>query len=227
MPRPDVAPGTVVVYSDVVCGWATTQLHRFRRARRRRGLDDRITLDLRLFLLEDVNRFPLPMRLIQAEIPVYGRLEPDIGWTPWQGDLAAWPVSSLLANEAVQAAKLQSARAADEVDEAFRLAFFRDSRCITMRHEVLDIAGSCPSVDADALREALDRGTARGAMIADYESHRDDVQGSPHFFFADGTDVHNPGIELHWQGEPEKGFPVVDRDESAVWDELIERAIDG
>ena len=82
----DVQPGTVVVFTDVVCGWATLALHRFYAAREKAGLTDAVRVDHQLFLLEDVNEFPIPKRLLDSEIPVVGALAPDFGWQPWQGD---------------------------------------------------------------------------------------------------------------------------------------------
>ncbi len=63
-------------------------------------------------------------------------------------------------------------------------------------------------------------------MIARFEEARakEEVKGSPHVFLADGTDAHNPGIEMHWEGRPGEGFPVIDRDEPAIYDELVGRA---
>ena len=221
----DVRPGTVAIYTDIVCGWSTVAIHRFLQARSRLGLDEQVHLDHRLFLLEDVNAFPVPKRFLDSEIPVLGPLAPELGWQLWQGDPATWPVSSLLANEAVHAAKEQGPRAAEELDHALRVALFRDSRCITLRHVILDVAGSCEHVDAGALKEALDSGRARGPMLADYEQHRDGVQGSPHLFFADGSDEANPGITKSWAGGGEgQGYPVVERDDPTVWDELVRRA---
>lgn len=220
----NVKDGTVVVYTDVVCAWATVALHRFYRARERLGLTEAVRVDHRLFLLEDINRFPIPKRYLDSEFPVVGSLEPELGWKPWQQDVDAWPVTSLLANEAVHAAKSQSLAAAEELDMALRLAFFRDSRTISMLHEILDIAADCATVDVDALGVALDDGRARGAMMADYRENRDNVTGSPHFFLSNGTDVHNPGIALHWEGKAGAGFPVVDQDDRSAIDELVERA---
>lgn len=165
-----VTPGTVVLFSDVVCGWA---------------------------------RFPIPKRFLDSEIPVVGSLAPAFGWKPWQGDASTWPIS---------------------VDMAIRHAFFTDSRPISLLHELVDIAGGCPSVDADQLRRDLDEGTARARMMRTYREHADDVQGSPHFFFADGSNVHNPGVELHWEGEPGAGFPVVDSDDASIYDRLVKHA---
>jgi len=219
----DVAPGTVAVYTDVVCAWSTVGLHRFYAARSRLGLDDRVRVDLRLYLLEDVNRFAIPKRMLDAEIPVVGPLETDLGITPWSAEPSAWPVTALPADEAVHAAKAQSPAAAEQLDMALRLAFFRDSRCISMVHEVVDVARGCDLVDADAVAAALEDGRARGAMMADYRAHADEVQGSPHFFLADGSDVHNPGIRLHWE---DAGYPVVDADDPGVYEDLVRRAAD-
>ena len=183
-----------------------------------------MSLDHRCFLLEDVNAFPIPKRFLDGEIAVVGALEPDLGWKPWQADPSTWPVTTAPANEAVHAAKLQSPRAAEDLDLALRLAFFRDSRCVSLRHEILDIAKSCASVDVDALATALDDGRARGPMMRDYHDHRDAVQGSPHLFLADGYDVHNPGIDLPWVGEQGAGYPVVDKDDPTAITDILRRA---
>lgn len=221
-----VRPGTIVVYTDVVCGWSTIALYRLYRERDKAGLTESLHVDHRLFALEDVNRFPVPKRYLEAEIPVLGACEPDFGWKPWQEDPTTWPGTSLPANEAVHAAARQSLRAAEEMDMAVREAFFRDSRPIHLHHELCDIAAGCPSVDVDALAEMLDAGTAREAMMRDYRAHVGQVQGSPHFFVADGSDVHNPGITVHWVGEPGAGFPVVDSDDPSVFADLVRRAAD-
>ena len=225
MSRPEVRPGTIVIYTDIACAWSTVTIARLLRVRDELGLTDHVRLDHRCFPLEDVNRFPIPKTYLDAELPVVCALEPDLGWRPWQADPSTWPVTTAPANEAVQAAKLQSLHAAEELDFALRLAFFRDSRCISLRHEILDAAAGCPQVDVDALAEALDDGRARGPMMRDFREHRDAVQGSPHLFFADDFDVHNPGIELHWVGEPGSGYPVVERDDPAIIRDLLKSAI--
>lgn len=52
----------------------------------------------------------------------------------------------------------------------------------------------------------------------------DGVRGSPHLFLPDGTDLHNPGVELHWEGEKGRGFPVIDSDDPSVHGDLLRRA---
>src|ERR671927_139585 len=109
----DVTPGTILLYSDIGCPWAHLAVYRLRAARRRAGLDGRIHLDHRAFPLEVFNRRPTPRRILAAEVPVVGGLDPEAGWQIWQEDLATWPVTTLPALEAVQAAKEQGLAAAN------------------------------------------------------------------------------------------------------------------
>ncbi|MDQ4068263.1 MAG: hypothetical protein M3203_02100 [Actinomycetota bacterium] len=222
----DVAPGTIVVYGDLGCPWAHLAVHRLLATRAALGLDDRVVLDHRAFILEMANDEPTPRRILDAEIPVLGALDPGAGWQMWQGDEWAWPVTMLPALEAVEAAKEQGLRASEQLDRALRVAFFGESRCISMRHVILDVARRGPEVDGDALADALDDGSARRAVV---DQHRlamgsDGVKGSPHVFLPDGTDVHNPGIEMRWEGEHGRGFPVVTKDDPSIYGDLLVRA---
>lgn len=225
MTQPQVSPGTVVAFTDVMCGWSTLAFHRFYQARAAAGLDEHLTLDPQLFLLEDVNQMALNTKTLEGEKPVIGALAEELDFKPWQRDPSEYPVTSLPANEAVHAAKEQSARAVEQLDMALRLAFWRDSRCISMRHEILDIAAGCDQVNVDQLRDALDTGRARGAMMRTYDAYRDRVQGSPHFFLPDGSSTHNPGIEMHQVGSSGAGFLVVDSDDPDVYADLVRRAV--
>lgn len=220
----DVAPGTIVVFSDVGCPWAHLAVYRLLAARHRLGLDGTVVLDHRAFPLELFNHRPTPRRIVTAEVPVVGGLDAGAGWQVWQGDLATWPVTTLLALEAVQAAKDQGLAASEHLDRALRVAFFGQSRCISMRHVVLEVADAC-GVDAEALREALDEGRARRTVFEQCQSAEDgDVKGSPHVFLPDGSDAHNPGIEMEWVGEHGAGFPVIGKDDPRVYDDLVTRA---
>jgi predicted DsbA family dithiol-disulfide isomerase len=216
----EVAPGTVVVWSDIACPWATLAVHRLLTTRSRLGLDGRVRLDHRPFPLELFNQRPTPRRVLAAEVPVVGALAPDFGWQLWQRPESEWPVTTLPALEAVQAAKEQGLDASEQLDHGLRRAVFAESRCISLRHVILDVAEQCPAVDAGTLGKALDEGRARQALFA-----RDDaVQGSPHLFLPDGTDAHNPGIGMHWEGDHGRGFPVVDADDPSVYENLLRGA---
>lgn len=221
----DIPPGTIVVYSDIGCPWSHLAIARLLTTRRRLGLDDQVALDHRAFPLELHNRQPTPWRVLAAEIPVVGSLAPDAGWQMWQGEPWEWPVTTLPALEAVQAAKEQGLAASEQLDRALRVALFRDSRCVSLRHVVLEVAEATAGVDENKLRDALDDGRARRAVFEQFEASRSQqVVGSPHLFLPDGTDVANPGVEMHWEGEHDRGFPVVDDDDPRVYERILESA---
>jgi predicted DsbA family dithiol-disulfide isomerase len=225
MPAPlSAAPGTVLLYSDIGCPWAHLAVHRLQAARARLGLDGALELDHRAFPLELANQRPTPWRALAAEIPVVGGLEASAGWQVWQGDAATWPVTTLPALEAVQAAKAQGLTASERLDRGLRLAVFGQSRCISMRHVILEVAEEA-GLDVAALREALDDGRARREVFEQTRvAEGSAVKGSPHFFLPDGTDAHNPGIEFEWVGEEGRGFPVVTKDDPSAYEELLRRA---
>jgi predicted DsbA family dithiol-disulfide isomerase len=221
----DVSQGKIVVYSDIGCPWAHVAVARLHAARARLQLEDDVRFDHRAFVLELANEQPTPWWVLHAEIPVLAGVEPDAGWQLWQGAPWEWPVSLLLPMEAVQAAKEQSLRASEELDLALRRAFFAESRCISLRNVVLEVARTCPQVDADALAAAIDDGRFRKTVVQQWRGAESaGAKGSPHLFLPDGTDVHNPGLEMHWQGEHGRGVVVVDGDDRSVYDDLVKRA---
>jgi predicted DsbA family dithiol-disulfide isomerase len=57
-PRPEARPGKIVIYNDVACAWSTVTIVRLLRVRTELGLDRRIRLDHRCFLLEDPSVIP-------------------------------------------------------------------------------------------------------------------------------------------------------------------------
>jgi predicted DsbA family dithiol-disulfide isomerase len=216
---------TITLWGDLTCPWATLAVIRLHRARTRLGLDDAVAIDLRAFPLELFNGRTTPRLTVDAEIGAIGPLAPAFGWQIWQGDLETYPGTVLLALEAVQAAKAQSWRASEQLDLGLRRAFFAESRNIGSRHDILDVASTCDAVDVDALTDAIDDGRARRTVIDQWhEAERGDVKGSPHVFLPDGTNVHNPGIAMHWVGEHPEGFPVIDADDPSVYDDLLRRA---
>lgn len=221
----DVAPGTIVVYSDLGCPWAHLCVWRLHKARSTLGLDGRVTLDHRAFPLEVFNEQPTPKKILDAEISVAGALDPNAGWQMWQRPEHEYPVTMLAPLEAVQAAKRQSLVASEQLDRALRVALFGHSRTISMRHEILDVAEVCPDVDATALADAIDKGLARSQVMEQQDAASGGrVKGSPHIFLVDGSDVHNPGIDLEWHGEHGEGFPIVKSDDPSVYEDILRRA---
>jgi predicted DsbA family dithiol-disulfide isomerase len=216
------APGTIIVYGDIACPWSHLAVHRLWTTRERLGLQDRVLLDPRAFPLELFNERATPKASLDAELPVAGGLDPSAGWHTWDRAIWEYPGTTLLALEAVQAAKRQSRAAAEQLDRALRTAFFRDRRNISLRHEIARAAEAADRVDHALLLEDLDSGTARRTVMDQKAAAEDGrVKGSPHLFLPDGSDVHNPGIELHWE---EGRFPVIDKDDPSIYEELLERA---
>lgn len=221
----EIPQGHVVVFADIACPWAHVAVHRLHETRARMGLGDRVVFDVRAFPLELFNDQPTPKNVLDAEIPVTGALEPDAGWQMWQHPEHEYPVTMLPALEAVYAAKEQGPRPAEQLDRALRRGFFGESRNVSMRHEILDVAATVPGLDVDALAGALDDGRARAALAADHAiAESDEVNGSPHLFLPNGESVHNPGIEMHWEGEHGEGFPVVDKDDPGIYERLLAAA---
>jgi predicted DsbA family dithiol-disulfide isomerase len=222
----DVAPKTIAVWSDIGCPWAYLAIYRLHRARHELGLDEAVRLDHRPFPLELVNDRPTPWPTLTAEVQVLASVEPDAPWKAWAAPAWQWPVTTLPALEAVQAARLESASASERLDLGLRRAFFAESCCIALRHVILDVAQGC-ELDVDALAKALDTGAARSSVLDswhEFERNEVDVKGSPHVFLHDGTNAHNPGIAMHWAGEEGEGEPIIDSDDPSVYRELVERA---
>jgi predicted DsbA family dithiol-disulfide isomerase len=221
----DVAAGTLVVYGDIACPWSHLCVHGLRQARRRLGLDGKVHLDLRSFPLELFNGRPTPKRTLDAEVPVVGALDPSAGWQVWRRPEYEYPVTTLPALEAVQAAKEQGLAASEDLGRALRFAFFAESRTVSMITVILEVAGGCDGIDADSLSDALDEGRARSMVVEQKEeAERIGVKGSPHVYLPDGGDVPNPGIEKHWEGKEGTGFPVIDSYDPSVYDDLLRRA---
>ena len=225
-PRLPRDPDTLAVWTDLNCSFAHLAVHRLHETRERLGLVDVVHLDHRAFPLELFNLSVNERPGVDSEISVVGALDPTAGWRLWQGPDWRYPVTMLPALEAVQAAKAQGWRASERLDRALRRAFWADSRCISMRHVILDIAAGTGALDVDALAARLDAGSARAAVLAQFEAARGDrVVCSPHVFLADGTNAANPGVNVHWvNGGFGEGFPVIDADDPSVYERLLLRA---
>ena len=213
------APGALVFRSDVICPWSTLALIRLRKARTDLGLEDLPIIHL-AHALELRFQKPIPRRIVDAEVVLCAAAESEFGWSPWFGPLDEFPVSTLLALEAVQAARTQSEAAAERLDLAPRQAYFVRSRCITMRHEVLAAARSC-DLDMPALEQALDEGRDRTAVLR--QSREGNCSGV--VVLPDGSEYCNPGVSTRWIGTalPQVVPRVVADDPSAVH-QLVARA---
>jgi predicted DsbA family dithiol-disulfide isomerase len=228
VPRPPTDPGTIQVWSDLGCPWSHVVVWRLWDARRRLGVEDRLRFDHRAFPLELFNDEPTPRWHVDVEAPVAEALAPRAGWRAWSAPDSTWPVTLLLPLEAVQAAKLQSLAAAETLDRGLRRALFGESRCISLRHVVLEVASEADGVDVAMLAQALDDGRARHALIADWRiAQGDEIRGSAHVFLADGTNAQNPGIGVGWEDDGSAaGRYWIDHDDPSAIEALVRRAAD-
>jgi predicted DsbA family dithiol-disulfide isomerase len=221
---PPVAPGTVQVWSDLLCPFAYVGLLRFYRARARLGFDDVVRVEHRSFPLELFNG-PHPRRGTDTEAVGVGQIEPEAQFRIWTAPDDQYPHTVLLAAEAVIAARAQDAAAAEAFDLALRRAFWTESRSISHRKVILEIAEEIGLVDVKELAETLDTGRYRAALMADFAvAQTDAIAASPTFRFRDGTVHTNPGIEVHWDGPWAGGYPVIDAHDPTVYDDLVRRA---
>lgn len=217
----DVPSNTIAVWSDIGCPWSHAVVWRLHDARRRLGLERVVRFEHHAFPLELFNSEPTPRPLREAEWETAATLAPRAGWQAWSAPDHAWPVTMLPPMEAVQAARLQSHAAAEELDRGLRRAFWGESRCISLRHVILEVANESDAVDVAALAEAIDDGRARRALMDDWAIARgDEVRGSAHLFAPDGTDAQNPGITIAWSND----HPVIERDDPAAIDDFVRRA---
>jgi len=119
----------VEVWSDIHCPWALIAVHRLRRARARHELD--VVFVPRAWPLEWVNGHCTSRAIVTTETAALGGHEPDL-FNAYAND--SWPSTFLPAFELVAATgRRHGARAAEDVDYALRLAFFRDSVDVSVR----------------------------------------------------------------------------------------------
>lgn len=203
--------GTVTVWSDIGCPWATLALQTLRSAADARGTN--LVIDHRAFPLELFNRSPTPKELVEAEVITIAGNVPQLGWQLWKGSPSAYPVTLLPALEAVQAAKdpaVGGLPASDQLDGELRRAFYVDSQCISIHSVILDTAEGCDRVDHVALAALLAEGRGRSDVYRQWRTAQGSgVQGSPHLFTAGHRfAAHNPGVAYHWTARPPLDFPL-------------------
>ena len=224
---PASPPAAVTVWSDIGCPWATLALHTLHRVAERRR--EKVAVDHRAFPLELFNRRATPKDILDAEIVAIAGLVPELGWRLWSAASATYPVTTLPAMEAVQAAKdptIGGLPASDQLDTALRQAFYAQSRCISLHSVILEVAEECDLVDHGKLEEALAHGAGRAAVYTDWqEAGSKGVRGSPHLLTRSLT-VHNPGAVYAWTAPPGRGFPRLESYDTAWADELFDPAVD-
>lgn len=194
-------PRVITVWSDVGSPAGAFALLSLRAAAEERGV--RLLIDHRACPTELLDGRPLSKHLVDTQMRAALACRPDLGWQPWQDSDAHYPVTTLLASEAVQAAKLPAHGGligSDALDGALRHAFLVDSRCISLYSVVTDVVRSCPLVDAVGVIDAIDAGMGRAKVMAqrDVMVHRGFGAG-PYVLTARGFVPMKPRLPGEWE----------------------------
>lgn len=195
----------IAMYADLACPFAYVAAYRVRVVREEyRG---RLIIEHKSLSLEYVNRQPTPKRTLDSECPFLMLAEPELPWEPWHAPLSEWPVTVLPAFEAVKCAERQDPALADELDWAIRTAFFAESRCISMRHVLLELAERV-GLAMDQFMQDFDSGQTRALVMREARDgwERLKVPGSPTFVLPSGRQIGDPA---------ELGLPEVMVEEQA------------
>lgn len=178
-------PARIALYADLTCPYAYIAAYRLRALRAEyRG---RVIVEHKSLALEYVNRQPTPKRTLESEIPLLMLEEPALPWEPWHAPASEWPVTVLPAFEAVKCAERQNILLADDLDWAIRTAFFVESRCISMRHVLFELAERV-GLAMDQFMRDFDSGQSRPLVIEEARDgwERLKVPGSPTFALPTG-----------------------------------------
>lgn len=176
---------TLALYSDVHCPYAYVTAFRLRTLRDQyRG---KVQIVHRSLALEYVNKQPTPKPILDTETPILMLEEPDIPYQPWHRPVSEWPVTMWPAFEAIKCAERQDMELAADLDWAIRQAFFADSRCISMRHVLLDLAEGI-GLDLARFVDDFDSGVSKRLVLQEAQDgwERLRVEGSPTFVLPDG-----------------------------------------
>ena len=188
MPIPQIA-----LYADLTCPFAYLIAFRLRRLREEyRG---RLEIVHRSLALEYVNRQPTPKPVLDVELPILTLSEPELPYQPWSAPESTWPVTVWPAFEAVACAEQQGLELADDLAWAIRVAFFAESRCIAMRHVLLELAEQV-GLDMTRFTADFDAGACKGRVIADAREgwERLRVDGSPTLVLPSGEQISALGL---------------------------------
>ena len=199
----------IQMYADLTCPFAYVVHSTWRVLREE--FEVQFGIEHKSLALEYVNSRPTPKAAIESEIPYLFPGEAGIAWQAWSAPVSSWPVTVWPAFEAVKCAERQGLARADDLAWAIRTAFFGESRCISMRHELLALAEQC-GLAMDEFIADFDAGRGKPAVIAEARKGWEElrVPGSPTWVMPNGTVISDFGlveIQFDEQGEPTGSVP--------------------
>jgi predicted DsbA family dithiol-disulfide isomerase len=186
------------MYSDIHCPWTYMALYRMRIVWPE--YKDRLRVVFRSLCLELKNQRSTPKPIVDAEIPLMKRQEPDLPMHDWTRPEWRYVPTFLPAFEGLKAAEMQGDDLAWEFSWQVRHAFFAENRTVCMRFELEKIARTA-GLDVDRFQSDWDSGLLREKVLA--ENHEGwevlKVAGSPTFVLPSGRHIANPGAgHIKW-----------------------------
>lgn len=163
------APVRFTVWSDFLCPWCYVAAARLEAVRREAG--DALRIEWKSFLLRAVPE-ERPMHRFRAYTESWlrpARAEPATRFAIWSGDNPP-PTHSMPSAIAGKVAASFGEDAFDRFHLALMHAYFAESRDISDRAEILDVAAGC-GLDAETFAARLDGRSAElaAAVLADHK----------------------------------------------------------
>ena len=192
---------TIEVYSDLRCPWA--YLATFWLLQLQAEWSGRVRLAWRCLPLEVVDSRSTPKPMLDQEVRYLLQVEPDIPSRPWRRAEWEYPATVLPAFEALKCAEAQGDEAALAFNWAVRRAFFAESRCISLRHVLIDIARES-GLDLAAFVSDFDSGRYKHLVMEESDQGWNalKVAGSPTLVLPSGEQRPHPATpELLWDAE--------------------------
>lgn len=221
----------IEMYGDLSCPFAYVVNAWWRQVRP--DYAGRVEIVHRSLALEYVNKVPTPKPTLDVELPILLANEPAIPYAPWSAPVSEWPVTIWPAFEAVKCAERQNLALADDLAWAIRVAFFAESRCISMRHVLLEIAERV-GLDMARFEADFDSGTAKPVALNEARDgwERLDIPGSPTWVLPSGeriADFGFPDLDIDDRNRPSIKSPASCQGEecTARLREILDRALAG
>lgn len=222
----------IELYSSLDCPYAYLATYRLRQVWP--AFAGRVQLVWRALSLEYVNQRPVSKSLLDAERPLFARIEPQLPWQPWQAPDWNWPTTMWPAFEALACAQAQSAEAAFEMSWALRHAFYGQSKNIALRHEILAVAAGVAgrvALDLAQFTADWDVGSYKHTVVESSRRgwHELELAGSVTFLLPDGERVTNPALgEIDFDESEHvlRDYKPYAGDPLARYRQLLQRAVD-
>lgn len=151
----------------------------------------RVKYRIRPFPLEVAGGEPAPRDILEQEWWLAAIQEPAARFAPYQGD--DWPTTTLPAFDAVWCAARQDEDLAHTYDLRIREAFFAESRNISRRDVLMELAEEA-GLDMGAFVRDFDSGAARTAVLDECRIGREQyhVRGTPTLMLPNGAKLRAP-----------------------------------